>query len=236
MANAEHTKLKADLQDSINMYNALLQEEAKDRRVLQTAQERVIKIQDEGETDSGQLKRAQLTARKAQRALDKSSQAALEAEVVVQDLTDRAKEAEANLNQLDGEVKATATSSQRKKIEQKQQKRRQAVDQLTELKDSGTTINMDNNLHDTEAKILADLQGRNKATVHNTYSAQVKKTLAKDLGKPASELKGSLGSKDAYKQFETTRKFINKQTLKQAKAKRWITERQARELKLKYDL
>ena len=59
MANAEYTKLKADLQDSINMYNVLLQEEAKDRRVLQTAQERVIKIQDEGETDSGQLKRAQ---------------------------------------------------------------------------------------------------------------------------------------------------------------------------------
>ena len=83
-------------------------------------------------------------------------------------------------------MKATATSSQRKKIEQKQKKRRQAMDQLTELKDSGTTINMDNNLHDTEAKILADLQGRNNATVHNTYSAQVKKTLAKDLGKPAS--------------------------------------------------
>ena len=181
------------------MYNALLQEEAKDRRVLQTAQERVIKIQDEGETDSGQLKIAQAAARKAQRDLDKSSQAALEAEVLIQDLTDRAKEVEANLNQLDREVKATVTSSQRKKIEQKQKKRRQAVDQLTELKDSGTTINMDNNLHDTEAKILADLQGRNKVTVHNTYSAQVKKTLAKDLSKPASELKGSLGSTDANK-------------------------------------
>ena len=31
MANAEYTKLKADLQDSMNMYNALVQEEAKDR-------------------------------------------------------------------------------------------------------------------------------------------------------------------------------------------------------------
>ena len=62
MANAEQMKLKADLQDGKKMYNALTQEEAKDQRVLQAAQERVLKVKDEGETDSSHLKRAQADA------------------------------------------------------------------------------------------------------------------------------------------------------------------------------
>ena len=199
MANAEHETAAGDISENINLLKALTQEQARDQRVLQAAQERVQKIQSEGESDTGQLRRAQAAARKAQKAFDRTSQALLEADTDLATAIARADEAKANLNQLDGEVKATATSPQRKKIETKKNKRRQSVNQLTELKHSGTTINMDNNLHDTEAKILADLQGRNKATVHNTYSAQVKKKLAKDLSKPASKLNGSLGSKDVYK-------------------------------------